>query len=42
MATTPGKAELKAKDVKEDNLFTKVGFDGLGGTTRIRKNLREY
>ena len=42
MATTPGKAELKVKDVKEDNLFTKVGFDGLGGTTRIRKNLREY
>ncbi|XP_063680125.1 E3 ubiquitin-protein ligase TRAIP-like [Bolinopsis microptera] len=39
MATTPGKAELKTKDVKEDNLFTKVGFDGLGGTTRIRKNL---
>ena len=41
MATTPGNTHLKSRDVKEDNLFTKVGFDGLGGTTRIRKTLRE-
>lgn len=39
MASTPGKPDLKPKDVKEDNLFSRVGFDGLGGTARIRKNL---
>ena len=42
MATTPGKPELKSKKFKEDNLFSKEGFDGLGGTTRIRKPLRKF
>lgn len=41
MASTPGKPELRPKTFHEDNLFTKVGFDGLGGTARIRKPLRE-
>jgi len=27
------------RNVKQDNLFTKTGFDGLGGSTRIRKEL---
>ncbi|KAL5262657.1 hypothetical protein ACHWQZ_G008154 [Mnemiopsis leidyi] len=36
VATTP---DPKFRDVREDNLFTKVGFDGLGGTARIRKPL---
>lgn len=27
------------KNMKQDNLFTKTGFDGLGGSTRIRKEL---
>lgn len=40
MASTPGKPELRPKTFHEDNLFTKVGFDGLGGTARIRKPLR--
>ena len=38
VATTP---DTKFREVREDNLFTKVGFDGLGGTARIRKPLRE-
>ena len=37
MAATPG----RPKHQIEDNLFSKVGFDGLGGTARIRKPLRE-
>ena len=42
VANTPSNSGRRAGDVKEDNLFTKVGFDGLGGTARIRKNLREF
>lgn len=38
MAETPNRA-APSKHKPQDNLFTKVGFDGLGGTTRIKKQM---
>lgn len=41
MADTPGKKFRKtsSEPSKEDNLFTKVGYDGLGGVARIKKSI---